>query len=73
MSSCRRKTVTGSVHAQRRLAGTGRYRAVGIAVLLTAVLATEHETTVLYSDSDSEITAEVPDLRVPVGPATRTV
>lgn len=44
--------------AQRSLARTGR-RAVGIADLLTAVLAAEHEMTVLHYDSDFEIAAEV--------------
>src|SRR3954468_1089214 len=45
--------------AQRLLARTGRHRAVGIADLLTAVLAAEHGTTVLHYDSDFEIAAEV--------------
>ena len=45
--------------AQRALALTGRHRAVGIADLLTAVLAAEHGSTVLHYDSDFEIAAEV--------------
>jgi predicted nucleic acid-binding protein len=47
--------------AQRLLARTGRHRTVGIADLLTAVLAAEHGTTVLHYDSDFEIAAEVLD------------
>ena len=45
--------------AQRALAHSGRHRAVGIADLLTAVLAAEHGMTVLHYDSDFEIAAEV--------------
>jgi len=45
--------------AQRILARTGRHRAVGIADLLTAVLAAEHGLTVLHYDADFEIAAEV--------------
>jgi predicted nucleic acid-binding protein len=45
--------------AQRVLARTGRHRAVGIADLLTAVLAGEHGMTILHYDSDFEIAAEV--------------
>jgi predicted nucleic acid-binding protein len=45
--------------AQRTLARTGRHRAVGIADLLTAVLAAEHEITVVHYDSDFEVAAEV--------------
>jgi predicted nucleic acid-binding protein len=45
--------------AQRVLAPTGRHRAVGIADLLTAVLAAEHGMTVLHYDGDFEIAAEV--------------
>jgi predicted nucleic acid-binding protein len=41
------------------LARRGRHRAVGIADLLTAVLAAEHGMTVLHYDGDFEITAEV--------------
>ena len=48
-----------AVDAQRVLAGSGRHRAVGIADLLTAVLAAEHGMTVLHYDSDFEIAAEV--------------
>ena len=45
--------------AQRGLARTGRHRAVGIANLLTAVLAAEHGVTIVHYDSDFEIAAEV--------------
>jgi predicted nucleic acid-binding protein len=45
--------------AQRVLARTGQHRAVGIADLLTAVLAAEHGMTVLHYDSDFQIAAEV--------------
>jgi predicted nucleic acid-binding protein len=48
-----------ALDAQRVLARTGRHRAVGIADLLTAVLATEHGMTVLHYDADFEIAAEV--------------
>jgi predicted nucleic acid-binding protein len=44
---------------QRALARTGRHRAVGIADLLTAVLAAEHGMTILHYDADFEIAAEV--------------
>jgi predicted nucleic acid-binding protein len=49
----------GAFDAQRALARTGRHRAVGIADLLTAVLAAEHGMTVLHYDGDFEIAAEV--------------
>lgn len=45
--------------AQRALAQTGRHRAVGIADLLTAVLAHDHNVTVVHYDADFEIAAEV--------------
>ena len=45
--------------AQRELARTGRHRAVGIAGLLTAVLAAEHGITVIHYDADFEIAADV--------------
>jgi predicted nucleic acid-binding protein len=45
--------------AQRVLARTSRHRAVGIADLLTAVLAAEHGMTVLHYDNDFGIAAEV--------------
>jgi hypothetical protein len=56
--------VAGSVHGpdgrmSSPLARTGRYRAVGIADLLTAVLAAEHAMTVLHDDGDLPIAAEV--------------
>ena len=44
---------------QRELARTGRHRAVGIADLLTAVLAADHSVTVLHYDADFEVAAEV--------------
>lgn len=47
--------------AQRDLARTGHHRAVGIADLLTAVLAGEHQLTVIHYDADFEIAAEVID------------
>lgn len=58
--------------AQRALAGTGRHRAVGIADLLTAVLAAEHRMTVVHYDADFEIAAEVL-VRAPMGPARGSV
>ena len=45
--------------AQRELARTGRYRAVGIADLLTAVLAAEHRLTLVHYDADFDTAAEV--------------
>jgi len=48
--------------AQRELARTGRHRAVGIADLLTAVLAGEHQLTLVHYDADFNIGAEVIDL-----------
>jgi predicted nucleic acid-binding protein len=45
--------------AQRLLARTARHRAVGIADLLTAVLATEHRLTIVHYDADFEIATEV--------------
>lgn len=51
----------GAFDAQRELARTGRHRAVGIADLLTAVLASRHGLTVLHYDSDFETAAEVLD------------
>ena len=44
---------------QRVLARTGRHRAVGIADLLTAVLAAEHGLTIVHYDADFEIAAEI--------------
>jgi predicted nucleic acid-binding protein len=52
---------TQAFDAQRVLARTGRHRAVGIADLLTAVLAAAHGLTVLHYDSDFEIAAEALD------------
>ena len=48
-------------NAQRELARTGRHRAVGIADLLTAVLAAEHRLTLVHYDADFDIAAEVID------------
>ena len=45
--------------AQRALAPSGRHRAVGIADLLTAVLAVQHRMTIVHYDADFEIAAEV--------------
>lgn len=45
--------------AQRSLARTGRHRAVGIADLLTAVLASEHRLTVVHYDADFDLVGEV--------------
>jgi predicted nucleic acid-binding protein len=45
--------------AQRALARSGRHRAVGIADLLTAVLASQHNVTLLHYDGDFETAAEV--------------
>jgi predicted nucleic acid-binding protein len=45
--------------AKRASARSGRHRAVGIADLLTAVLAAEHRMTVVHYDADFEIAAEV--------------
>jgi predicted nucleic acid-binding protein len=45
--------------AQRELAQTGRHRAVGIADLLTAVLAGEHRLTLVHYDADFDIASEV--------------
>ena len=45
--------------AQRELARSGRHRAVGIADLLTAVLASEHSMTLVHYDADFDIAAEV--------------
>lgn len=54
-----------ALEAQRSLALTGRHRAVGIADLLTAVLAAEHGATVVHHDSDFETAAEVFDFAHP--------
>ena len=48
--------------AQRELARTGRHRAVGIADLLTAVLAGRHRLGLIHYDADFEIAAEVIDV-----------
>ena len=45
--------------AQRELAASGRHRSVGIADLLTLVLAGAHRLTVIHYDADIETAAEV--------------
>lgn len=45
--------------AQRALARTGRHRAVGIADLLTAALASEHQVTVVHYDADFDLAGEI--------------
>jgi predicted nucleic acid-binding protein len=45
--------------AQRALARTGPHRAVGIADLLTAVVAAENGMTIVHYDADFEIAAEL--------------
>jgi predicted nucleic acid-binding protein len=49
--------------AQRELARTGRHRAVGIADLLTAVLAAEHGLTLVHYDADFDTAAQVLDFQ----------
>ena len=49
----------GAFTAQRELARTGRHRAVGIADLLTGVLAAQHRLTIIHYDADFEIATEV--------------
>jgi hypothetical protein len=53
---------SAAMDAQRALARTGRHRAVGIADLLTSVLAAAHGLTVVHYDADFEIAADVVDL-----------
>jgi predicted nucleic acid-binding protein len=48
-----------ALDAQRRLARTGRHRAVGMADLLIATLAGAHDVTLIHYDGDFEIAAEV--------------
>jgi len=45
--------------AQRKLARTGRHRAVGIADLVTAVLAGEHRLTLIHYHADFDVAADV--------------
>lgn len=47
---------------QRELAATGRHRAVGMAELLTAVLAVEHVVTLIHYDSDFDVVRDHLDL-----------
>lgn len=49
--------------AQRALAITGQHRAVGIADLLTATLASVHQLTVIHYDADFETAAMVLDFQ----------
>jgi predicted nucleic acid-binding protein len=53
---------TLAFRAQHRLAESGRHRAVGIADLLTAVVAAEHRVAIVHYDADFEIAAEVIDV-----------
>lgn len=53
---------SAAMDAQRALARTGRHRAVGIADLLTSVLAAEHRLTIVHYDVDFEIAATVVNL-----------
>jgi predicted nucleic acid-binding protein len=53
---------TLAFRAQHRLAESGRHRAVGIADLLTAVVAAQHRLTIVHYDADFEIAAEVTDV-----------
>jgi predicted nucleic acid-binding protein len=55
------ETWQDAFNAQRELARTGRHRAVGIADLLTAVLAHRHRLTLVHYDADFDIAAEVLD------------
>ncbi|MCW2665006.1 MAG: twitching motility protein PilT [Mycobacterium sp.] len=48
-----------ALNAQRRLASSGRHRAVGMADLLIATLANAHDVTLIHYDGDFEIAAEV--------------
>jgi predicted nucleic acid-binding protein len=48
---------------QRQLASTGRHRAVGMADLLIATLASAHDVTLIHYDADFEIAAEVLPVR----------
>jgi predicted nucleic acid-binding protein len=52
-----------ALEAQFRLAVSGRHRSVGIADLLTAVLAEDHGLTVLHYDSDFDTAATVLDFQ----------
>jgi predicted nucleic acid-binding protein len=49
--------------AQRQLARGGRHRAVGMADLLIATIASAHDVTLIHYDADFEIAAEVMPVR----------
>jgi predicted nucleic acid-binding protein len=49
--------------AQRQLARSGRHRAVGMADLLIATIASAHDVTLIHYDADFEIAAEVMPVR----------
>jgi predicted nucleic acid-binding protein len=53
---------TLAFRAQHRLAESGRHRAVGIAGLLTAVVAAAHAVAIVHYDADFEIAADVIDV-----------
>ncbi|WP_428339297.1 PIN domain-containing protein [Mycobacterium sp.] len=48
-----------ALEAQQQLASTGRHRAVGMADLLIATLASTHDVTLVHYHADFEIAAEV--------------
>jgi predicted nucleic acid-binding protein len=52
-----------AIDAQGALARSGRHRAVGIADLLTAVIAAEHDLTVVHYDADFDIAGSVIEFR----------
>lgn len=52
-----------ALDAQRALARDGRHRAVGMADLLIATLAADHDLLIVHYDADFEIAAEVLPLR----------
>jgi predicted nucleic acid-binding protein len=52
-----------ALDAQRALATTGQHRAVGMADLLTATLASAHQLTVIHYDADFETAATVFDFQ----------
>lgn len=60
-----------ALDAKRALARSGRHRAVGIADLLTAVLAAEHGMTIVHYAADFRDRGRGPRVRSPMGRATR--